>query len=64
MNGLTAREISEMLGIPQKTVKTRLKAANISPVSYAGMCAIYSENVVDMIKSVRGRGRPAKKPRG
>lgn len=60
MKGLTAREIGETLGIPQKTVKTRLKAANILPVSYAGMCAIYNENVVEIIKESRGRGRPKK----
>jgi hypothetical protein len=62
-NGLDAREIGERIGINnQRTVKKRLERAGIKPIGYSGPTAIYSEDAVEAIRNVPGRGRPAKKP--
>jgi hypothetical protein len=60
-NGLDANEIGERIGIKnQRTVKKRLERAGIKPIGYSGPTAIYSEDVVEKIRTVPGRGRPPK----
>jgi predicted ArsR family transcriptional regulator len=60
MNGMTAKEIADILGIHQKAAKSRLRRANILPISYAGPTAIYPTEAVDKIRDVPGKGRPKK----
>jgi predicted ArsR family transcriptional regulator len=61
MNGMTAKEIGDALGIHQKAAKTRLRRANIAPIGYAGPTAVYpAEAAVEQIRNVPGRGRPKK----
>ena len=60
VEGLTIREIAEMLGLGQPTVKMRLRVAGIKPVSYAGPTAVYEKSALEAIRNVPGRGRPPK----
>jgi predicted ArsR family transcriptional regulator len=63
MNGLTAVEIGNILGIPSKTVKKRLERAGITPKTYAGPTAIYDESALEAIRNVQmGRPKKANKP--
>jgi hypothetical protein len=59
-NGLDAKEIGERIGIKQRAAKKRLERAGIKPIGYSGPTAIYSEDVVEKIRNVPGRGRPPK----
>ena len=59
MNGLTATEMVEALGLKLKTVKKRLETAGIKPLTKE---AIYPESALDTIRNVPGKGRPPKKP--
>ena len=59
MNGLTASEMSNILGIPLKTVKKRLERAGIKPVTQE---AVYDDSALEAIRNVPGKGRP-KKPK-
>jgi hypothetical protein len=59
-NGLDAKEIGERIGIKQRTAKKRLERAKIKPIGYSGPTAIYSEDVIEIIRNVPGRGRPPK----
>jgi predicted ArsR family transcriptional regulator len=61
MNGMTAKEIGEALGIHPKAAKTRLRTKGIKPIGYAGPTALYDPSCVDLIRSVPGKGRPKKK---
>jgi DNA-directed RNA polymerase specialized sigma24 family protein len=60
MNGLTIREIAEILGIEPGTAKNRLLRAKIQPKTHAGKTNIYSEDVVEKIREVSKGGRPKK----
>jgi len=63
MNGLTAVEIGNILGIPAKTAKKRLERIGILPIAYAGPTAIYDESAPESIRNVQmGRPKKAKKP--
>ena len=60
MNGLTIREIAEMLEIEPKAVTARLLNAGIQPKQKAGRTNIYDPAVVEAIRNVPGKGRPPK----
>jgi DNA-directed RNA polymerase specialized sigma24 family protein len=60
MNGLTIREIADILGIPPGTAKNRLLRAKIQPKTHAGKTNIYSEDVVEKVREVSKGGRPKK----
>ena len=59
MEGLTIKEMAEILGIPPDTVKNRLFVANIKPITKA---AVYDKSALEVIRNVQGKGRPRKKP--
>jgi predicted ArsR family transcriptional regulator len=56
MEGLTASEMAEKLGLKLKTVKKRLEAANIRPLTKE---AVYPTEAMDIIRNV-SMGRPKK----
>jgi hypothetical protein len=60
MNGLTIREIAEILKITPEAAFLRLRTAKIEPKTHAGKTNIYSEDVVDLIREVSKGGRPKK----
>ena len=60
MNGLTIREIAEILNIEPKAVTARLLNAGIQPKQKAGRTNIYDPSVVEAIRNVPGKGRPKK----
>jgi transposase len=60
MNGLTIREIAEMLKIEPKAVTARLLNAGIKPKQKAGRTNLYAPSVVEAIRNVPGKGRPRK----
>jgi len=62
VEGLTVKEMAEMLGLGQPAVKMRLRVAGIKPVSYAGPTAVYDKSAMEAIRNVPGKGRP-RKPR-
>jgi predicted ArsR family transcriptional regulator len=57
MNGLTLTEISENLGISVNTLRQRITRLGIKPKSQE---AIYDQKVLNILKSVPGKGRPPK----
>jgi len=57
MEGFTLVELSEELGIPQKTVEMRLFRAGIKPLMRG---AIYDKTALEAIRNVPGKGRPPK----
>jgi hypothetical protein len=61
MNGMTAKEIGEAIGIHPKAAKTRLRRAGIAPIGYAGPTALYDPACVEKIREVSKGGRPRKK---
>jgi hypothetical protein len=61
MNGLTIREIADLLKIEPKAVTARLLTAEIKPKQKAGRTNIYDPSVVEAIRNVPGKGRPKKK---
>jgi predicted ArsR family transcriptional regulator len=58
---MTVKELADELGIPDRTVKSRLRLKNINPVRYVGPTAIYDPSVIDLIREPKPRGRPRKK---
>jgi predicted transcriptional regulator len=60
VNGLTHREIADILGITPDAVKMRLLTAGIKPAIKAGRTNLYSDDVVDKIREVNKGGRPKK----
>ena len=61
VEGLTHREIADILGITPDAVKMRLLTAKIKPTIKAGRTNLYSKDVVDKIREVSKGGRPPKK---
>jgi predicted ArsR family transcriptional regulator len=59
MEGLTATEMAEKLSIKLKTVKKRLEAAKIRPLTKED---VYPFEALETIKNIQ-MGRPAKKPK-
>jgi len=57
MNGYTAAEMAEILGINLKTAKLRLFRAGIKPVTKD---ALYDKSALEAIRNVPGKGRPRK----
>jgi predicted nucleotidyltransferase len=60
MEGYTIAELANMLGLPHKTVMSRIRAAGIIPRYKAGRVGLYGEETVEKIKSAPSRGRPMK----
>jgi hypothetical protein len=63
MEGLTAREIAEKLGISHHAAIVRLKTAGIEPKFRAGNTFLFDESAVDLIREVSKGGRPRKSPK-
>ena len=57
MDGYTAVEMAEILGINLKTAKLRLFRAGIKPVTKD---AVYDKSALEAIRNVPGKGRPKK----
>jgi predicted ArsR family transcriptional regulator len=57
VNGLTASEMAETLGLKLKTVKKRLETAGIKPLTKE---AVYPAAALEAIRNVPGKGRPPK----
>ena len=57
VNGLTASEMAEILGLKLKTVKKRLETSGIKPLTKE---ALYPEAALEAIRNVPGKGRPKK----
>jgi len=64
VEGLTHREIADILGITPDAVKMRLLTAKIKPTIKAGRTNLYSKDVVEIIREVSKGGRPPKKKKG
>jgi predicted ArsR family transcriptional regulator len=61
MEGLTHKEIAEILKISPQSVKERLMRRGIRPKQQAGRMNFYDESVVDKIRTPSKGGRPKKK---
>jgi len=59
MNGYTASEMAEKLGIKLKTAKLRLFRLGIKPITTE---CLYDKSALEAIRNVPGKGRPKKKP--
>jgi len=57
MEGLTAREIAKELGITYDNCRKRISKAKVKPITKD---AIYSRDVLDIIRDVDPVGRPKK----
>ena len=57
MEGYTASEMAEILGIELKAAKQRLFRAGIKPI--ATEC-LYDKSALEAIRNVPGKGRPSK----
>lgn len=57
VNGLTASEMAEKLGLKLKTVKKRLETTGIKPLTKE---AVYDESALEAIRNVPGKSRPPK----
>jgi hypothetical protein len=60
VEGLTIREIAEILNIPPGTAKTRLFNRGVKPKIKAGKTNLYDNSAIDLIKEVSKGGRPKK----
>jgi predicted ArsR family transcriptional regulator len=58
---MTVKELAEKLGIPDRTVKSRIRLNKIEPLRYVGPTAIYDPSILDLIREASPRGRPKKK---
>jgi hypothetical protein len=59
MEGYTLAEMAETLGLPVKTIETRLFRAGIKPIVRG---AIYDKSALEAIRNSPGKGRPRKTP--
>jgi predicted ArsR family transcriptional regulator len=57
MEGLTIKEMAQILEIEPNTVMQRLYVAKIKPITKD---ALYDKSALEAIRSVPGRGRPKK----
>jgi predicted ArsR family transcriptional regulator len=57
VNGLTITELSKELGIKPNAVRQRLFVAGIRPIVVE---KIYPPETLEIIRDVRGKGRPPK----
>ena len=57
MEGYTASEMAEMLGINLKAAKLRLFRAGVKPISTE---LLYDKSALETIRNVPGKGRPPK----
>ena len=57
MEGYTASEMAEMLGINLKTAKLRLFRAGVKPITNE---SLYDKSALEAIRNVPGKGRPPK----
>jgi hypothetical protein len=60
MEGITTKEIAEMLGITPEAAFLRLRAKNIPAKAKIGSVNIYDPGVLDQIREVSKGGRPRK----
>ena len=58
MEGLTIKEMAEILGIDPTAVKQRLFVAKIKPITKD---AVYDRAALEAIRNVPSKGRPRKK---
>jgi predicted ArsR family transcriptional regulator len=58
VEGLTIKEMAEILGIAPAAVKQRLFVAQIKPMTKD---AVYDKSALEAIRDVPGKGRPRKK---
>jgi hypothetical protein len=59
MEGLTIREMAEILGIAPPAVKQRLFVAGIKPITKD---AVYDKSALEAIRNAPSKGRPRKTP--
>jgi hypothetical protein len=59
MEGLTIKEMAEILGITLDVVQQRLLTAKIKPITKD---ALYDKSALETIRTVPGKGRPRKNP--
>jgi hypothetical protein len=59
MEGLTIKEMADILGIESSAVKQRLFVAGIKPITKD---AIYDKSAINVIKNAPSKGRPRKIP--
>jgi predicted ArsR family transcriptional regulator len=57
MEGYTAKEIADILGINLKAAKLRIFRQGIKPVTKD---ALYDKSVLEILRNTPGRGRPRK----
>jgi predicted ArsR family transcriptional regulator len=57
MEGLTIKEMAEILGITPDAVQQRLLVAKIKPLTKD---AVYDKSALELIRNVPGKGRPRK----
>jgi hypothetical protein len=57
MEGYTAKEMADILGINIKAAKLRIFRAGIKPMTKD---ALYDKTTLEVLRSVPGRGRPPK----
>jgi hypothetical protein len=57
MEGLTLTEMSQILGLPPKTVERRIQRAGFKPITREAM---YAPEVLEAIRDTPGPGRPPK----
>ena len=57
MEGYTAKEMADILGINLKAAKLRIFRAGIKPITKD---ALYDKSVLEILKNVPGKGRPKK----
>jgi hypothetical protein len=57
MEGYTAKEIADILGINLKAAKLRIFREGIKPITKD---ALYDKSVLEILKNTPGKGRPKK----
>ena len=57
MEGYTAKEMADILGINLKAAKLRIFREGIKPITKD---AIYDKSVLEILRNTPGRGRPKK----